>query len=83
MKEGNSCRNNRQRVKSRPTCICSCNVNSIQRYFCICIQQVLFDSLGERIYMLYDVPHIFKNIRNNLLTHKFVIDGKVIAFFCH
>jgi len=44
---------------------------------------VLFDSLGERIYMLYDVPHIFKNIRNNLLTHKFVIDGKVIAFFCH
>ena len=27
--------------------------------------------------MLYDVPHISKNIRNNLLTHKFVIDGKV------
>jgi len=27
--------------------------------------------------MLYDVPHIFKNIWNNLLTHNFVIDGKV------
>lgn len=30
--------------------------------------------------MLYDVPHIFKNIRNNLLTYNFVIDGKVVSF---
>ena len=29
--------------------------------------------------MLYDVPHIIKNIRNNLLTYDFHVDGKVAS----
>jgi len=34
---------------------------------------------GDEVYMLYDVPHIIKNIRNNLLTYDFHVDGKVAS----
>ena len=30
--------------------------------------------------MLYDMPHLLKNVRNNLLTYNFSVDGKLISF---
>jgi len=30
--------------------------------------------------MLYDVPHMIKNVRNNLLSYDFVVDGDVVSF---
>jgi hypothetical protein len=35
---------------------------------------------AQRIYIIYDVPHLFKNIRNNLINHDFVINGKVVSW---
>lgn len=32
------------------------------------------------IVCMYDVPHLFKSIRNNLLQHDFEIDGKIISW---
>lgn len=31
---------------------------------------------GEKYHVFYDVPHLLKSLRNNLLTGDFTIDGK-------
>ena len=35
---------------------------------------------NHKIFGLYDVPHLFKNIRNNLLQDNFTLFGNVISF---
>jgi len=37
-------------------------------------------STEAKVYCIYDVPHIIKNIRNNLMTHDFVVDDKPVSF---
>lgn len=35
---------------------------------------------GKKIYAIYDVPHLFKSFRNNLLSGNFNLNGKIITF---
>lgn len=36
---------------------------------------------GDRkIFFLYDVPHLIKYIRNNLINHDIIVDGKVASW---
>ncbi|CAG4957376.1 unnamed protein product [Colias eurytheme] len=35
---------------------------------------------GSKIFSIFDVPHIMKNLRNNLLTNNFIWDGKEVSF---
>lgn len=35
---------------------------------------------NRKIIFLYDVPHIFKNIRNRLIDDNFVVDGKEMSW---
>lgn len=34
---------------------------------------------GKKIFCMYDVPHLFKSLRNNLLTGIYMYDGKIIS----
>jgi len=43
---------------------------------CFCVNVLT----GARVYMLYDVPNMIKNVRNNLLSYDFVVDGDVVSF---
>jgi hypothetical protein len=38
------------------------------------------DSKEQKIHALFDVPHLLKSIRNNLLTHNFSFENKTISF---
>ena len=47
-----------------------------------------FMHIGHKVYVLYDHPHLVKNVRNNLKKHGFNVDGnmvqwKYIADFYH
>lgn len=35
---------------------------------------------AKKIHAFFDVPHLMKSVRNNLLTHDFLYDEKVISF---
>lgn len=35
---------------------------------------------GQKIFCIYDVPHLFKSIRNNLIAHDFSLNGTIITF---
>jgi len=41
---------------------------------CVCVCS------AAKVYCIYDVPHIIKNIRNNLMTHDLVVDDNVVSF---
>jgi hypothetical protein len=34
---------------------------------------------GKTVYVMHDPPHLVKNVRNNLLTYDFIIDGKTVS----
>jgi len=35
---------------------------------------------GQKIYSIFDVPHIFKNLRNNFKSNNFIFKGKETSF---
>jgi hypothetical protein len=35
---------------------------------------------GNTVYVMHDPPHLIKNVRNNLLTCDFIVDGKTVSF---
>lgn len=35
---------------------------------------------GEKVFAVYDPPHLLKSLRNNLLSHDFVDEGKIVSF---
>ena len=37
-------------------------------------------SNGSKIYAMFDMPHIMKNLRNNFMNYDIVVDGKVASF---
>ena len=39
-----------------------------------------FISNGKKIYAIFDVPHLFKSFRNNMLNGNFNLNGKIIRF---
>ena len=39
-----------------------------------------FNHDGEKVYVLYDPPHLIKNIRNNMKKHGFELNGKMIKW---
>jgi hypothetical protein len=38
------------------------------------------DHNDERTFVLYDPPHLIKNIRNNMKKHGFVLNGNLIKW---
>lgn len=45
-------------------------------------QPWFLSSNGNRVYAMFDMPHIMKNLRNDFMNYDIVVDGKV-ASFCH
>lgn len=39
-----------------------------------------FEILNQKVFALYDVPHLFKSVRNNWLTGTFKLPGKQFSF---
>lgn len=35
---------------------------------------------GKQVVCLFDMPHIFKSIRNNLLDHDFIVNDKIVSW---
>ena len=35
---------------------------------------------GHKVYVLYDSPHLVKNVRNNLKKHSFNMDGNLVQW---
>ena len=44
------------------------------------INALPFERNGETIFVMYDPPHLLKNIRNNLKRNGFIVDGNKIAW---
>ena len=57
---------------SHRSCLNSLGVTTTDPFF-------VADS-GNKVYVMHDVPHLFKNVRNNLLTYNFVVDAEEISF---
>ena len=47
------------------------NVSILKPYFIV---------LEQKVYLLYDPPHLVKNVRNNLRKHGFIVDGKAVSW---
>ena len=45
----------------------------------VSILKPYFIALEQKVYLLYDPPHLVKNVRNNLRKHGFVVDGSEIV----
>lgn len=39
-----------------------------------------FKHAGVKIHALFDVPHLMKSVRNNLLKHNFLFEDKIVSF---
>lgn len=46
----------------------------------VSFEKPYFEVKNRKIYCIFDVPHLVKSLRNNLLTCDFVADGKIISF---
>jgi len=53
---------------SHRSCMSSLGVTPQQPYFTV--------DQCHRIYVMYDMPHLLKNMRNNLLQYDFIVDGR-------
>lgn len=56
------------------------NNRSAMNFLNVTVEKPYFCINSTQVFALYDTPHLFKSIRNNLLNGDFVIDGKVITF---
>lgn len=50
------------------------------KYLNISEERPYFELEGYKIFFNYDVPHLIKSIRNNLLKQDFIIEGKIISW---
>lgn len=44
------------------------------------VDKPYFEASGTKIYVLYDPPHLIKNVRNNFKKHGFTVDGELIQW---
>lgn len=44
------------------------------------VEEPFFKVGGKLIFSIYDVPHIFKNMKTNLETGDYILNGKIISF---
>lgn len=56
------------------------NINLFQTKLKVNVEKPYFFCGDHKIFVMYDPPHLIKNIRNNLKKHGFVVDGKDIAW---
>lgn len=63
-------------------CVCDQGSNNRSAYSILGVttQEPFFIINKEKIMALHDVPHLFKNIRNNLQDSDFEIENKIISF---
>jgi len=60
---------------SHRNCMTTLGVTPEQPYFTV--------GSSHKVYVMYDMPHLVKNIRNNLLRYDFVLDGSETVSFDH
>ena len=46
----------------------------------VCVDQPFFMHAGSKIHVIYDPPHLLKNVRNNLKKHGFILDGNPVLW---
>ena len=54
------------------------NRNMFETVIGITEQEPHFMHNGHKVYVLYDHPHLVKNVRNNLKKHGFNVDGNLV-----
>lgn len=54
------------------------NQSLFQKELHITPEKPYFDACGQKVYAMYDPPHLIKSIRNNLKNHGFTIDDEII-----
>ena len=64
-------------IKIRFTLVCCHLLNdSVFAY----LRFSYFMHIGHKVYVLYDHPHLVKNVRNNLKKHGFNVDGNMVQW---
>ncbi|XP_049516658.1 uncharacterized protein LOC119437561 isoform X2 [Dermacentor silvarum] len=51
---------------------------SLAQQLGITIEKPFFEVLGERVYFIFDVPHLIKTTRNNIQAHELLIGNEVV-----
>lgn len=51
---------------------------SLAQQLGITVEKPFFEVLGERVYFIFDVPHLVKTTRNNVQAHKLLIGNEVV-----
>ena len=39
-------------------------------------QQLYFEMIGRKYFVIFDPPHLLKSVRNNLIKYRFEFEGK-------
>ncbi|KAL4126560.1 hypothetical protein QTP88_010781 [Uroleucon formosanum] len=55
------------------------NYSAIKHLGC-CKEKPFIEIKGKTIFTIFDVPHIFKNLRNNFLKYNFKFNGQEVSF---
>lgn len=60
-------------------CVCDQGVHNRGMFgnFQITPEKPYWETNGNKIYFLYDTPHLLKSVRNNLKSHDISVDGKI------
>ena len=59
----------------------STNIRAIKFLgFSLLNQQILHPTTRAKVYIIFDPPHLIKSIRNNLIQHDIMSDGKIISW---
>lgn len=56
------------------------NRNLFEKELGITVDEPFFYLNGKKIFVMYDPPHLLKNIRNNLKKNGFTVDGNEISW---
>ena len=48
--------------------------------FSLLKQQITHPTTEAKVYIIFDLPHLTKNVRNNLIKHDILSDGKIISW---
>ena len=48
--------------------------------FSLLKQQITHPTTEAKVYIIFDQPHLVKNVRNNLIKHDILSDGKIISW---
>ena len=57
------------------------NRKSLETILKVSVDQPFFFHKNSKIFVMYDPPHLIKNIRNNLKRHGFKVDDKLVSWY--